>query len=90
MPYEVLLHRNVLKGLRYAPEKVREKFGELVEELRFNPIPSEKFEVKKLKGRENTFRARLGSYRVIYELHREKLLILVIKFGKRESVYEQF
>ena len=88
MAYGVLIHRNVLKRLRNAPENVREKFGELVEELKFNPVPSEKLDVKKLKGMENTFRVRLGEYRVIYELHRRKLLILVIKFGKRENVYE--
>ncbi|WP_258084275.1 type II toxin-antitoxin system RelE family toxin [Thermococcus thermotolerans] len=88
MVYEVLLHRNVLKKLKDAPENVRKKFGELIEELKFNPVPSEKFDVKKLKGRDNTFRVRLGEYRVIYELQRKKLLILVIKFGKRENVYE--
>lgn len=88
MVYEVLIHRNVLKSLRDAPENVRRKFEELVEELKFNPVPSEKFDIKKLKGRENTFRVRLGEYRVIYELHRKKLLILVVKFGKRENVYE--
>jgi len=88
MVYTVLLHRNVLKGLKDAPESVKRKFGELVEELKFNPLPSERFDVKKLRGRENTFRVRLGEYRVIYELHRAKLLILIIKFGKRENVYE--
>ncbi|ASJ01104.1 type II toxin-antitoxin system RelE family toxin [Thermococcus gorgonarius] len=88
MAYEVLVHRDVLKKLKDAPESVREKFRELAEELRFNPIPSEKFDVKKLRGRENTFRVRLGDYRVIYELQRKKLLILIIKFGKRENVYK--
>ncbi len=88
MAYEVLIHRNVLKRLRDGPENVRRKFEELVEELKFNPVPSEKFDVKKLKGMGNTFRVRLGEYRVIYELHRKKLLILIIKFGKRENVYE--
>ena len=88
MVYEVLLHRSVLKSLKSAPENVREKFEKLVEELRSNPIPSEKFDIKKLKGRESTFRVRLGDYRVIYEIQRKKLLILIIKFGKRENVYE--
>ncbi|WP_297497524.1 type II toxin-antitoxin system RelE/ParE family toxin [Thermococcus sp.] len=88
MGYEVLLHREVLRKLKDAPESVRKKFGELVEELRLNPIPSEKFDVKKLRGRENTFRVRLGDYRVIYELQRKKLLILILKFGKRENVYK--
>ena len=88
MAYEVLIQRNVLKRLRDAPENVRRKFEELLEELKFNPVPSEKFDVKKLQGMENTFRVRLGEYSVIYELHRKRLLILGIKFGKRENVYE--
>ncbi|NJE76115.1 type II toxin-antitoxin system RelE/ParE family toxin [Thermococcus sp. ES12] len=76
MTYQVLLHRNVVKNLKDAPEGVKKKFGELIEELRFNPIPSEKFDIKKIKGRKNTFRVRLGEYRVIYELRRKELLIL--------------
>jgi len=75
------------KKTKNASEHIKRKFEELVEELKYNPIPSEKFDVKKLKGRENTFRVRLGEYRVIYELQRKKLLILVIKFGKRKNVY---
>ncbi|WP_010478925.1 type II toxin-antitoxin system RelE family toxin [Thermococcus zilligii] len=74
MAYEVLVHRNVLRELKDAPESVRKKFGELVEELKFNPVPSEKFDVKKLRGRENTFRVRLGDYRVIYELRKRNFL----------------
>ncbi|CAD5244365.1 hypothetical protein [Thermococcus camini] len=50
MVCEVLVHRNVLKRLRDAPENVRRKFGELVEELKFNPVPSEKFDIKSSKG----------------------------------------
>ncbi|WP_237268571.1 type II toxin-antitoxin system RelE family toxin [Thermococcus celer] len=42
-------------------------------------MPSGKFDVKKIKGKKNTFRVRLGEYRVIYELRRKELLILIIK-----------
>ncbi|ASJ02593.1 addiction module toxin RelE [Thermococcus profundus] len=88
MSYRVILHRNVLKSLKQAPDSIKQRFYEFVEELRFNPIPSERFDIKKLKGRKNTFRVRLGGYRVIYELEKDELLILIIKFGKRENVYE--
>jgi mRNA interferase RelE/StbE len=88
MIYRVVLHRNVLKSLKHAPDSIKLKFYDLVEELKFNPVPSERFDIKKLKGRGNTFRVRLGEYRVIYELEKDELLILVIKFGKRENVYE--
>ncbi len=42
MVYNVLLHRNVIKRLKDAPEHIKRKFEELVEELKYNPIPSEK------------------------------------------------
>jgi mRNA interferase RelE/StbE len=87
MIYRVVLHRNVLKSLKHAPDNIKVKFYDLVEELKFNPVPLERFDIKKLKGRRNTFRVRLGKYRVTYELEKDELLILVIKFGKRENVY---
>ncbi|MDI3474568.1 MAG: mRNA interferase RelE/StbE [Thermococcaceae archaeon] len=88
MTYKVILHRNVLKSLKQAPDNIKRRFYELIEELKFNPVPSERFDIKKLKGRENTFRVRLGKYRTIYELEKDELLILVIKFGKRENIYK--
>lgn len=87
MTYRVILHRSVLKSLKHAPDNMKVKFYDLVEELKFNPVPSERFDIKKLKGRRNMFRVRLGEYRVIYELEKGELLILIIKFGKRENVY---
>jgi mRNA interferase RelE/StbE len=65
MTYRVILHRNVLKSLKQAPDNIKRRFYEVIEELKFNPVPSERFDIKKLKGRENTFRVRLGEYRGI-------------------------
>lgn len=41
---------------------------------------------KKLSGRP-AWRIRIGQYRVIYEVHDEQLLILVVTVGHRRDVY---
>ncbi|WP_339378732.1 type II toxin-antitoxin system RelE family toxin [Calothrix sp. NIES-2100] len=44
--------------------------------------------VKKLKGEENTYQIRVGSYRVVYEIYDDVLLITVIRVGVRGEVYK--
>jgi mRNA-degrading endonuclease RelE of RelBE toxin-antitoxin system len=36
--------------------------------FRENPVPAEYYDIKKLKGHTNTYRARIGDMRVIYEI----------------------
>ena len=43
--------------------------------------------IKPLKGRPG-FRLRVGSWRVIYELDRGRIVILVLDIGPRGSIYE--
>jgi mRNA interferase RelE/StbE len=51
-----------------------------------NPF-SEVLQVKKLRGEENLYRIRLGDYRLVYEVRRKEILVLVIKIGHRSDVY---
>ena len=44
----------------------------------------------KVKGEDNTFRVRVGDYRILYEIHADKQLILVTRIDKRSRVYENF
>ena len=36
--------------------------------FRENPVPAEYYDIRKLKGYKNTYRARIGDVRVIYEV----------------------
>ena len=51
--------------------------------LEANPRPAD---VKKLKGRD-TWRIRVGNYRVIYEIHDRILKIIVVDLGHRKEIY---
>lgn len=36
---------------------------------------------------EALFRIRVGVYRIVYEIHERKLVVLIVKVGHRKSVY---
>jgi mRNA interferase RelE/StbE len=53
--------------------------------LSSNPRPSG---CKKLKG-QDAYRIRVGNYRVVYEIHDEVLIVLVIRVAHRREVYQE-
>lgn len=44
--------------------------------------------VKKLQGDDNSYRLRVGDYRVIYEVVDNVLIVTVIKIGHRSDIYK--
>lgn len=49
-----------------------------------NPRPSG---VVKMQGADNLWRIRVGDYRVVYEIHDARVLILVLNIGHRKDIY---
>lgn len=45
-------------------------------------------DIKSIKGEEDTYRLRVGDYRVIFELKGNLIIILLV--GHRKNVYEKF
>jgi mRNA interferase RelE/StbE len=48
-----------------------------------NPIPPK---AKKLSGRDG-YRIRVGDYRIIYEIQKNILVVLIIDIGHRREIY---
>jgi mRNA interferase RelE/StbE len=63
---------------------MRARVDRKVDALAENPRPAG---AKKLKGSSELWRVRAGDYRVIYSIHDDVLLILVVKIGHRGDVY---
>ena len=57
-----------------------------IDALAENPRPPG---IQKLKGHDKTFRCRVGSYRIVYELHDDILLVLIVEVGHRREVYRR-
>jgi mRNA interferase RelE/StbE len=65
---------------------VKRRITSAVEELRHDPRPTS---AKRLVGRADYWRIRVGSYRVVYTLEDDRFVILVVKLGHRRGVYRR-
>ena len=84
MMFEVYLSRQAKKTLEKLDEDTRKRIIEKLKLLAENPFI---LPYKKIKGRENTYRIRIGDYRVIYSVRGQEIRIL--KIDKRERVYDR-
>jgi mRNA interferase RelE/StbE len=85
--YKVKYHKNVIKFLqkqdRSIVKKIIDFFDEVKKDLNFK-----NYDVKKLKGFENSFRLRISKFRIIFTVENNELLIEVIKADSRGDIYK--
>ncbi len=84
--YRVEFVRSAKKDFDALPRRIQDRVVEALAVLAQNPY-SEILQVRKLRGASDLFRIRLGDYRVVYEVQKAVLLILVIKIGHRRDIY---
>ena len=75
---------SALKYLHSLPAKDVSRIMEKIQKLTLDQYP---IGCKKLSGEVNVYRLRIGDYRVIYEVHRNRILIIMLKIGHRKDVY---
>ena len=85
--FEVITASRARKSAKRVPEKDRRKIVEFMLFLRENPVPAEYYDIVKMQGCVDTYRARIGDLRIIYEVlwKQKKVHVLVIK--QRERAY---
>lgn len=85
MKYEVEISPSAIKSLARIPKRDRLRIEGAIELLQSNPYPPAAI---KLTER-SEYRVRVGNYRVIYDVVRGKLVILVLTIGHRKDVYRK-
>jgi mRNA interferase RelE/StbE len=86
MKYAVEFRPVVLKSLKRLPLKDLRRIKKKIDELAANlPNPA----ATKMKGNNPFHKMRSGDYRIIYEIHDNRLVILVVKVGHRKDVYKR-
>ena len=83
MAYSVYLKRSAEKELKDLPAKIHDKIIDVLLSLGDNPFPRN---VKKLQGRES-FRIRVGNYRVLYTVDETDKKIEVVSVADRKEAY---
>lgn len=84
--YSVKIKNSARKEIRKLPSKeLRHKVVDIINNLYANQLPEES---KKIKGSNNIFRIRQGTYRIIYQIYKDELLIVVIRVRHRKEAYK--
>jgi mRNA interferase RelE/StbE len=83
--YEIALAPAAARQLRKFDPQVRRRIQGALELLATDPRPPA---ASRLVGGDGEWRVRTSAYRIIYEIHDDTLLVLVLRIGHRRDVYE--
>ena len=84
MAYRLELSPRARRDLKKLPAQVRQRLKGPIDALVHTPRP---IGAVKLEAEENTYRIRVGSYRILYEVHDRILLVILLKVADRKEVY---
>ncbi|HIY66372.1 MAG TPA: type II toxin-antitoxin system RelE/ParE family toxin [Candidatus Agrococcus pullicola] len=85
MTYAVRIASAARRQIRKLPRDGQERVAAVLVLLADEPRPPAS---KKLTGRD-AWRVRTGSWRVIYEIHDDQLLVMVVAAGNSRDVYRR-
>jgi len=84
--YKVFFKASADRQLRKLPDALQRRIVSEVALLARNPRPKG---AVKMAGCDNLWRIRVGDYRVVYEIHDDRLVVLVLRVAHRKDVYRQ-
>ena len=86
MKYRIEVKKSAAKALKKIPKSDQKRIAARIDSLSENlPDPT----TTKMKGDNPFHRIRVGNYRIIYEIHGDILVIMVLKIGHRKEVYRR-
>lgn len=81
--YELIYSPSALKQLEKLEQDLKKRILIALERLRIRP---ESCDIKKLVGITG-YRFRVGDYRIIFDMEKDKLIILILQIGHRKNIY---
>jgi mRNA interferase RelE/StbE len=82
--YTIQFKPLALRQLEKLPREAQRRLSAKIEALREDPFPAG---CKKMAAIPDAWRIRAGDYRIVYQVHRGVLLVLVLTIGHRREVY---
>jgi mRNA interferase RelE/StbE len=86
MTFRIEVAPAAVRQLRRLDPAARRRVQAAIELLADQPRPSG---ARKLAGGDGEWRARTGDYRIVYEIHDDVLLVLVVAVGHRRDIYRR-
>ena len=83
--FEVQFLSSAAKEFRNLPQEIKKRAITKIDSLASNPFPKAS---KKLKGKNDFYRIRIGPYRVIFEIRNDENIILITRIRHRSDVYK--
>jgi mRNA interferase RelE/StbE len=84
LAFKVFLHPKAAKALEKIDAKNRARINEALKELCSNPEAGKQLKLS------DFWSLRIGDYRAIYEIDRDKNQVIVTFIGHRKNVYDDF
>lgn len=81
--FEIEFSKSAEKQLFKLEKDIQKRIVSTLDRIRIRPYPH----VKKLVGNPY-FRLRVGEYRVILDIRKNKLFIFVVEVGHRKNIYK--
>ena len=82
MTWRIVIEKPALKFLQKQPLPQRERLLKAIQGL------PDVGDIKPMAGHENLFRMRVGTYRVLYSIEHDVLIVRVMNAGNRGDVYK--
>lgn len=77
------------KSLKGIEEKTRGRLGEVLIFLENVPVPAKEFDLTKVGGETDTYRIRVGDFRIVYAVYWKESQIFVFKIERKgETTYK--
>jgi len=83
--YQIFISKNAEKFIGQLKPAHLSKFKEIVTELKKSPF---NYPYKKIRGKKNTYRIRIGDIRVLYYVDKGRLTILIVDVDTRGNIYQ--
>lgn len=84
--YTVVTTRSFNKAIARLPANWQKRIVAKIKEVAADPYASNN-NLTKLHGRDAAYRLRVGDWRVIYELHDDRLVMVILEVGPRGGIY---
>ncbi len=81
--YEIIFSEKAEKQLKKLEKDIQNRIISVLERIRIRP---ESY-VERLVG-EKAYKLRVGDYRIIIDIDKNRLMVLILKVGHRKNVYD--